>query len=52
MRLYSQGADFDAGMAMMFLAGHWARVGLFVAFPHVCPGTECAIERWIRAKTS
>jgi len=28
--------------------GHFAAVGEFVKFPHLCPGMDCAVARYIR----
>lgn len=34
----------------MFKSGHSNLAGVFVRFPHVCPGPPCAIAKWLRNK--
>ncbi len=37
--------------APTFVKGH--RIGrVVVEFPHICPGADCAIERWYREKVT
>lgn len=34
---------------MTYMGGHWVR-DRFMGFPHLCPGLDCAISRWLRAQ--
>jgi hypothetical protein len=38
-----------SSLAFSFVAGHFI-AGRWHAYPHLCPGSLCAIHRWLLAK--